>query len=510
VWLFALYPIIALYSYNIEELYFFQAIKPMIISLIFSTVIFISLWLILKNNFQANISTVIFLLIFWNYGLLYTLVSKFTGMNHWQLMPLLMLIYLHLMYFISKIKDRKILYNLNIVLFIPIALLIIFNAFTIIPTEYNKYYELKKEYNTNSASNANLVGKDYPDIYLILLDEYASFNTIKEEYNYNNDEFSDFLKEKGFFVANNSDWRYYLTIWNVTSLLNMRYVTEYVGKQQYLNYMLKRDSMKGTDTYNVLNKINKYEIAQMFNHNKLTKYLKEKGYKIIVLEGFSQHYSTFSISNTDISFSYQDIKNDEGNSLFLDAYSTELIRQSIISPFEYLIQNSQGFHKSYLGTKYVNNYLKKDIHRIDGPKFIYSHIVCPHTPFVFDRDGNYVKNAPSPRSERVGKVVPKNNSVNKAYLDQYIYITKEIKKTVTNIMNKSSKDPVIILMSDHGPRPQSQYLKDLTTAFNPLYAVYFPDKGYENLNDSINPINTFRLILNKYFNENYKILEGKE
>ena len=38
-----------------------------------------------------------------------------------------------------------------------------------------------------------------------------------------------------------------------------------------------------------------------------------------------------------------------------------------------------------------------------------------------------------------------------------------------------------------------------------LNVVYFPDGNYEDLYEDITPVNTFRIIFNKYFNGDYEL-----
>ena len=509
VWLFAIYPVLVLYAHNVEEVVLHQIRLPLVFSLVFSTILF-GLWrIILKNNIKAGLATVLLLLVFWNYGLIYMGITKFSSLKHWHLIPLLFFIYFHLVYLIAKIKQQKMLNNLNTILLLPISLLIVFNVITILPTEFKKFETLRNNHKENPTAHEITAGKDYPDIYLIILDEYASFKTIKEEWGYDNSEFAEFLKEKGFFVAEDSEWRYINTIWNITCLLNVDYLTGPVEKNTYLDFLFDRKSIMGSKTYDILSTVKNYKLTQMFNNNMLTNYLKEQGYTIIVLEGLSQYYSSFRINNADISFAYQDVNKLEQYSFLVDAFYMELIRKSIISPFNNFFKMDQHYNINYGGTKFVFNYLKTETRFLDSPKFIYAHILCPHYPYVFDREGNYVHNSPDPREEREGSFIPAINSVNDAYLEQYIYVTNEVKSFVNCIQRKSPVNPVIIIHCDHSPRPHELYLKDKTNAFNALNAMYFPDGDYQNMYDSIAPVNTMRIVLNKYFGKNYKMLEDR-
>ena len=97
----------------------------------------------------------------------------------------------------------------------------------------------------------------------------------------------------------------------------------------------------------------------------------------------------------------------------------------------------------------------------------------------------------------------------KLYLEQYIYVTKRITNCISEILKTSDKQPVIMLLSDHGPRIESVGIDDMVQAHRVLNAIYFPDHDYRNLYDTISPVNTLRVILNKYFNGNFKLLEDQ-
>ena len=42
-----------------------------------------------------------------------------------------------------------------------------------------------------------------------------------------------------------------------------------------------------------------------------------------------------------------------------------------------------------------------------------------------------------------------------------------------------------------------------------LKVIYFPDSNYEDLYEDMTPVNTFRIIFNKYFNENYELHDDR-
>ena len=77
-------------------------------------------------------------------------------------------------------------------------------------------------------------------------------------------------------------------------------------------------------------------------------------------------------------------------------------------------------------------------------------------------------------------------------------------KLIDQIM-KVNKDAIIILQADHGLL-ENEVLNGRVAN---LYAIYFPDGDYSKLYSTITPINTFRIILDKYFSANLGLLPDK-
>jgi hypothetical protein len=78
---------------------------------------------------------------------------------------------------------------------------------------------------------------------------------------------------------------------------------------------------------------------------------------------------------------------------------------------------------------------------------------------------------------------------------------------------KSEKDPIIIIQGDHGPGAyldwESIENSILPERFGIINAYYFPNGGEGMLYPSITPVNSFRIVLNVYFNHQFELLEDK-
>ena len=71
-------------------------------------------------------------------------------------------------------------------------------------------------------------------------------------------------------------------------------------------------------------------------------------------------------------------------------------------------------------------------------------------------------------------------------------------------MQTSPNPPVIVIQGDHGPAPFDVIERRMKI----LNVYYFPDNT-EGLYPTITPVNTFRLIFNKYFGQKYPVLEDR-
>jgi len=91
-----------------------------------------------------------------------------------------------------------------------------------------------------------------------------------------------------------------------------------------------------------------------------------------------------------------------------------------------------------------------------------------------------------------------------SYIQQVAYSNRLIKQIVDSIIAISARPTIIILQGDHGfTFNKSVHAPDL---FSNLNAVYFSNRDYHLLTDSITNVNTFRVVLNTFFEQNLTLL----
>ena len=225
----------------------------------------------------------------------------------------------------------------------------------------------------------------------------------------------------------------------------------------------------------------------LFEFNEVAKNLKSIGYQYIFFTSWVD--ITRDSKFADIIY----------NTLRVSEFSSVFFRSTALRAF--------APNDAYLTTVHTLSKLKEVPNLSEKPKFVFAHIVSPHPPFIFDREGNEKSNtAYNPRGDQwVDK---------EGYVDQIVFLNKKVLEIVDILMNRSNKPPVIIVQADHGSETVQGWLKDPTKArFDErsyiLNAYYLPEGGREIIYNTITPVNTFRIIFNYYFSQAYELLDDK-
>jgi len=304
---------------------------------------------------------------------------------------------------------------------------------------------------------AKTVLSNRPDIYYIILDHYSSDASLKNYEQYDNSYFTNFLKGKGFYVAYKSKSNYNFTSSSLSSSLN----------SSYLN-------IKNNGRYSTADVDKLYKFIQQ---NRICAFLRDYGY-------IQNIYSVFTIGNKPGKLTGADDKTGQSKT-----FINSLLR-AVNQVFG--VEDQQTKHKVYY-TYDINSFnfldsLANTDNLTSYPRFVYAHTLTAHPPFVIDSTGAYQKNLSLTHDRE-------------SYIREVKYVNKRITLFVNSILSKPGKKPIIIIQSDHG-----SHLNTLEETSTILNAYYFPDKNYKSLYQKISPVNTFRIVLNKYFNANLSLL----
>jgi hypothetical protein len=312
-----------------------------------------------------------------------------------------------------------------------------------------------------------------PDIYYIILDMYAREDILRKVYNHDNSEFLDGLRRRGFVVADKSCSNYSHTALSLASSLNMTYL----------------DGICHTMADNDRNRTALYSMTQ---GNRVSRFLKSVGYRYATNLTFFK--ATESSETADVVYSLRPLW-----------IRGEFIDSLMGTTAGCLFQPSRvDYHRHALESI-------QDAARLEGPKFVFWHLLLPHNPFVFDRHGNVTQAAYSRMdTDDEGRKQP--------YVEQLMFVNRKVLEIVDHLQKSSKTPPVILIQGDHGPMTrqparssgnQAAWLPSSAERMPILNAYGVPEPVRRRIYPSITPINSFRILLSELFGADLPLLEDR-
>ncbi|MGB0909882.1 MAG: hypothetical protein ACPGYT_05925, partial [Nitrospirales bacterium] len=153
----------------------------------------------------------------------------------------------------------------------------------------------------------------------------------------------------------------------------------------------------------------------------------------------------------------------------------------------------------------------------ESPQFVFAHFVAPHPPFVLGKQDRLWQQSHAfafrDGSEYRYHYKISSHAYIVRYREQLDVLNEMILEAIQGILSHSGRPSVIIVQSDHGPGayldwqdPKRTVMKERMSILN---AYYIPNDEDIGLYEGISPVNTFRLILNRYFNTSLPLLEDE-
>lgn len=451
--LFALFPFLFFFAHNIQEIHTLTLAQTALLLLFIlgiTTLVWFLLNLAFKNRIKAALATTTIIVTVLLYGSVFGMIQDATAVTprNSLLLPPVLAVLAFLFYRLHK--SGRGFQSVTQALNVAAAFLTIFNLLTIAHYEISASRLLASLAEDAEPIVQPQVQADVmPDIYFIVLDEYGHPDTMAEHFDYDNEPFMEHLEDLGFFVARDSTAPNTRTVRCIASILNM----EYTQEDEHRRVTHER-----------------------INNNRVMAYLESLDYNVMYFGHFFE-LGRYQIDADEYINYYED---DEQYSPFQVQVTHFLMNSPVTQPLQLQIADDDyvSYHRHS-----VRSTLRqlRDTPAAEGPKFVFAHLMSPHVPFVFGPEG---------------ELVPPRHTYNyedpRYYLGQYVYITEQITKVIETILRESDTDPIIILQSDHGPRWVDGWEKILN-------AFYLPDGATDLVQDSISPVDTFRVILNHYF-----------
>jgi hypothetical protein len=466
----SVYPVLALFTTNTGEIQPNAVVRPLLASVLFGVFLFFIVWLFVRQAHKAAFLTTLWLSLFFTFGHAYIYIDgKFPKSNYtlWLAIGWIILFALALVWatrpkltFISSTS------TLNTV---ALALLVMSVGQISLGVGPRSAHALGAD---NAPVDPNLVAPaNPPDVYYFILDSYGRDDVLDLAYDYDNTEFLNALKERGFYVGACSQSNYVRTEISLASSLNMMYLPE-------LDDEFKPESTARRTLWNSLK-----HSAVRFNFEGL-------GYKTI---NFSTGFAWNELDDADIFIAPPPFTSglSEFEGLFLRTTFARYAQDfGWVDPDAVM---GQAFRDRFINI--FNN--MDDVANMPEPTFAYVHVISPHPPFVFDPEGNPTYPPDFWNEQRQYPYA----MYAKGYTNQLTYLNKKTLEAIDVLLAESETPPIIIIQGDHGPWMQP---KDRRMWI--LNAYYLPEHNDE-LYPTITPVNTFRLVFNAYFGGNYDMLK---
>jgi hypothetical protein len=461
-WLFSLFPALFLYSHNLDEASGRTALLASGLSLALTVLVWLAARALARDGQKTALLTFLFCLMFFTYGHL----GSRLHLPPWVLVPWgTAFLVIAGMVLLTRRDLSGWIPGLNL-----FASVLVLSAAAQIawPRLQASVHDLGM---TNLEEDARLATmrpdtSQLPDIYYLIVDRYANEKVLAAKFGFDNSEFLGFLRAQGFYIASDSRCNYLQTRMSLASSLNMGYIDRVRGERDFGQRYV----------YRILKDFRVWRILKSLGYT----YLHQGSW----WEGTS--YNPFADRNLG----------GTGIDKFWGDFLEKFVGTTALQPFSNAL-----FIKPRKRARILQQFAQLErIPAAKGPRFVFTHILATHTPYVFGPNG---EDSPDP-----------GQSKDFTYIDQVRYTNTLLMRAVSAILKSASRPAVIILQSDEGPRagPIIARRKRKYRAWQKniheliLNAMAFPGVDTSVLYPSISPINTFRVLFNLYFGAHYPLL----
>jgi len=505
--LIAFFPIMAIYSVNIGLIQLEQFVFPTILIVGSALLFFLCLKYILKNGKKAALIVTLAFIIFFSFGHVYNMLNQVSigdidlGSNR-ILLPIFVISFGIGSFLIVRTKRTldnatSIVNTISVVFITVIIAMVGIEAFGCDECLIQQTYSLGIF--SNQIMDSTLYFEEHsfsvsesdslPNVYYIILDGYPRNDVLKKHLDFDNSEFINFLKQREFYVAENSYSNYSLSSTSIPATMNMNYInflTDELGEDSR-----SYDPLLGKD-------------FGLYADNQVIKNFKSMGYKVAKIGSVPMYLHEMPLA--DLSLCYKSIHLMDNRlfdtvartsmiGYFIERWSEDMQRQIILCAFEELPKISSYYEE---------------------PVFAWSHIMIPHFPLIFGADGEPVTPGESllvMNNPHLFEGTDSSWNIKQQFLQQLQFANKKSMELVDKIL-ENEKQSIIIIQSDHGSafdvNLHDPTDDDVHQRLSNINAIYFPDEKPREIlmNDQTN-VNTFRIVFNSYFGSDYDILEDK-
>jgi len=474
---FSLYPILHLFSVNADMVAWSELLQIGLCSALAAGLLFIIIRRFAEPHI-AGLLTTLFLLFFFSYGHIHQPLKywTFAGVEigrHRVFLILYASVFLAAaLVLIKSMKDlRPVTLFLN---WFGAILLLFALAASGFKTIESRSIPIPLEAGAD-ADLKPIYGK--PNVFHIILDTYPRQDALKRVWQFDNSAFITALESRNFYIAHQGRSNYNQTLLSMPSCLNMNYLDPVVKQM-------------GTET------ANRKPLSLLLKNNLVFSLFKKMGYQTIT---FANGIYATEIQNTDRFIS---------NKSELSQFKNLLLNSTPLLPLMDLVPRELTNNASNMQYKVHRERLLFTFDEVPKlassttPVFVYAHILAPHPPIVFDKNGTPL-NRPSDFTWDFDPARSRDDRIRR-YTDYLQFVNTKVLAMIDGILENSRQPPIIVLQSDTGLIPDTDLEKlppyVLNEEVRNLNTYYLPHGGQELFYPTMTPVNTFRLIFNYYFN----------
>lgn len=491
--LFAIYPVVALLAWNLGEVHPADGLRALALSLAAAAIVWWTSSRLTRSSAKGAFLTSLVWVLLFSYGHVYqelksvSLAGFVLGRHR-----LLLIVWAAILVggAVWVVRRRVLPQAATRFLNVTVSLAIIFPLFELGSAGVKSLVSPRVQAAPPPIALSPAPGEPLPDVYYIILDAYTRQDVLADVFDYDNQPFLQGLKDLGFVVTDQSRSNYAITRLSLPSSLNMNYL-DALGPPLDPN---AQDSAW---------------LDKICRSNALRLSLESIGYTTVA---FESAYGMTDWRDAGVYMSPRPTSLSDARAFGgLNPLEALLVDTSIGRA---LIDGRVKLN-ALIGTAIPDpNKEFRDrilfafdrlgqVPEIPGPKFVWVHIMSPHPPYIFTADGGIAsQTAVFTLADQVSPVgIPGER---KAYADQVNYINSRTLEAVKAILANSKTPPIIVIQGDHGAfhvTPEDR-MKNLN-------AYYLPDGGSPQVYDSISPVNTFRVILNRYFGAQLPLLPDR-
>jgi hypothetical protein len=321
--------------------------------------------------------------------------------------------------------------------------------------------------------------REGPDIYLILLDGHARRDVLADRFDYDDGPFLDALADRGFEVARASHSNYLFTQLTLTSMFQMALLDDVPELEPVIA------GTAGTAA-----------ARQALNQNPTFAFLRSHGFTTVA---FSTPYEYVTLRQADIFIDGPQLTEFEWQ-LVASTFTPDVIER--VAPTFFPDAQRARINGAFANTVAVARDTKL------GPRFVFAHVLAPHTPLVFGPHGEPLDVPVLRRTEDTpaGLGLSEAEFIKRS-AGQTAYVDDRAIEAIDAILAASRQPPVIIVMSDHGPRsrpidPATATKEVLRERFGTLFAAYTPGRPGIFPQDTT-PAEVIVNLLNAYFGADF-------